>query len=69
MQGQLNGDVLYTIAMVGEYVTNCCLYSAHKLCQITWHSGLLAQLEQHIIVGICCLSQDERDQKGGTMAR
>ena len=51
--------VSYTIAMVGEYVTNCCLYSAHKLCQITWHSGLLAQLEQHIIVGICCLSQVE----------
>ena len=48
--------VSYTIAMVGEYVTNCCLYSAHKLCQITWHNGLLAQLEQHIIVGICCLS-------------
>ena len=47
----------YTIAMVGDYVTNCCLYSAHKLCQITWHSGPLAQLEQHIIVGICCLSQ------------
>jgi hypothetical protein len=43
----------YTIAMVGEYVTSCCLYSAHKLCQITWHSGLLAQLEEHIIVGIC----------------
>ena len=43
--------------MVGEYMTNCCLYSAHKLCQITWYSGLLAQLEQHIIVGICCLSQ------------
>jgi hypothetical protein len=43
--------------MVGEYVTSCCLYSAHKLCQITWHSGLLAQLEEHIIVGICCLSQ------------
>ena len=48
--------------MVGEYVKNCCLYSAHKLCQITWHSGLLAQLEQHIIVGICCLSRS--DQKG-----
>jgi hypothetical protein len=43
--------------MVGEYVTSYCLYSAHKLCQITWHSGLLAQLEEHIIVGICCLSQ------------
>ena len=43
--------------MVGEYVTNCCLYSAHKPCQITWHSCLLAQLEQHIIMGICCLSQ------------
>ena len=51
------GILSYTIAMVGEYVTNCCLYSAHKLCQITWHSGLLAQLEQHIIVGIYCLSQ------------
>ena len=51
------GILSYTIAVVGEYVTNCCLYSAHKLCQITWHSGLLAQLEQHIIVGICCLSQ------------
>ena len=47
----------YTIAMVGEYVTNYCLYSAHKLCQITWHSGLLAQLEQHIIMGIRCFSQ------------
>ena len=43
--------------MVGEYVTSCCLHSAHKLCQITWHSSLLAQLQQHIIVGICCLSQ------------
>ena len=49
--------VSYTIAMVAEYVTDCYLYSAHKLCQITWHSGLSAQLEQHIIVGICCLSQ------------
>ena len=49
--------LLYTIAMVGEYVTSCCLYSVHKLCQITWHSGLLAQLEEHIIVGICDLSQ------------
>ena len=49
-------SVSYTIAMVGEYVTSYCLYSAHKLCQITWHSGLLAQLEEHIIVGICCLS-------------
>jgi hypothetical protein len=48
--------VSYTIAMVGEYVTSCFLYSAHKLRQITWHSGLLAQLEEHIIVGICCLS-------------
>ena len=41
------------------YVTSYCLYSAHKLCQITWHSGLLAQLEQHIIVGICCLSHKQ----------
>ena len=48
--------------MVGEYMTNCCLYSAHKLCQITWYSGLLAQLEQHIIVGICCLSHQLRSQ-------
>ena len=39
-------------------VTSCYLYSAHKLCQITWHSGLLVQLEEHIIVGICCLSQN-----------
>ena len=53
-------DLSYTIAMVGEYVTSYCLYSAHKLCQITWHSGLLAQLEQHIIVGIFCLSHDPR---------
>ena len=51
------GVVIYHCKMVGEYVTSCCLYSAHKLCQITWHSGLLAQLEEHIIVGICCLSQ------------
>ena len=50
--------------MVGEYVTNCCLYSAHKLCQITWHSGLLAQLEQHIIMGICCLSHRYTVQDG-----
>ena len=39
----------YTIAMIGEYVTNCCLYSAHKLCRTTWHSGLLAQLEQQLL--------------------
>ena len=52
--------VSYTIAMVSGYVTSCCLYSAHKLCQITWHSGLLAQLEQHIIVGICSLSHFAR---------
>ena len=54
----------YAIAMVGEYVTNWCLYSAHKLCQMTWHSGLLAQLEQHIIVGIFCLSQYYFKPKG-----
>ena len=35
-------EVSYTIAVVGEYVTSRRLYSAHKLCQITWHSGLLA---------------------------
>ena len=57
--------VSYTIAMVGEYVTSYCLYSAHKLCQITWHSGLLAQLEQHIIVGICCLSQYAKLTRSG----
>ena len=38
------------------YMTSYCLNSAHWLCQVTWHSGLLAQLKEHIIVGICCLS-------------
>ena len=40
-------------------MTSCCLYSAHKLCQITWNSGLLAQLEQHVIVEICYLSHTQ----------
>ena len=41
-------------------VTSYCLNSAHRLCQVTWHSGLLAKLKEHIIVGVCCLSQYAR---------
>ena len=32
-------------------MTSYCLNSVHRLCQVIWHSGLLAQLKEHIIVG------------------
>ena len=40
-----------------HYSSTPKLNSAHRLCQVTWHSGLLAQLKEHFIMGICCLSQ------------
>ena len=43
------------------YITSYCLNSAHRLCQVTWHSGLLAQLKEHIIVGICCFWHSWRE--------
>ena len=37
-------------------MTSYCSNSAHRLCQVTWHSGHLGQLKEHLIVGMCCLS-------------
>ena len=33
-------------------MTSYCLNSTHRLSQVTWHSGLLAQSKEHFIVEI-----------------
>lgn len=43
-------------------MTSYCLNGTHRLCQVTWDSGLLAQLKEHFIVGICYLSHHPTSQ-------